>query len=49
MMLSTIRRRSSSPAWTLTAVLSSLISLLCSSSHRAYSVSNAKAPFSLFE
>jgi hypothetical protein len=28
----------------LTAALSSLICLLCSSSHRAYSASNAKAP-----
>lgn len=46
--LSTIVRSSVSPACELTAALSSLISLLCSSSHRAYSTSNAKAPFEQF-
>lgn len=42
--LSTIVRSSVSPACELTAALSSLICLLCSSSQRAYSTSNAKAP-----
>ena len=42
--LSTIVRSSVSPACELTAALSSFICLLYSSSHRAYSASNAKAP-----
>lgn len=41
---STTMRSSASLAWALTAVLSSLICRFCSSSHRAYSISNAKAP-----
>lgn len=42
--LSTIMRSSASPACELTAVLNSFIFRLCSSSHRAYSKSNASAP-----
>ena len=44
MALSTIVRSSASLACELTAVLSSFICRLCSSNHRAYSTSNAKAP-----
>lgn len=42
--LSTIVRSSVSPACELTAALSSTICLLCSSSQREYSTSNAAAP-----
>lgn len=42
--LFTILRSSGSLACALTAVLSSLMCLLCSSNHRLYSASNAKGP-----
>ena len=42
--LSIMVRSSVSPACELTAALNSFICLLCSSSQRAYSTSNAKAP-----